>query len=483
MGKKTPRLQGKAPQLESAPPVESPGIRGPAAYILASLLLLTPCFWHSRLQAGDLSSHLYNAWLAQLIERGQAKGLTIVFQATNVLFDLALKALLGAVGAAAAQRIAVAVCVLVFAWGAFAFVSRVSGRPAWQMFPWIAVLAYGWVFHVGFFNFYLSLGICFWALAMAWDLNARGLAAAAGLLALGYVAHALPVMWAAGVIAQVFLARRFGDRVLIASLCGIVVMRVALSASMRTLWSASQIPLITGFDQAWVFDNKYLLVSLAGLAMCMIWIFRGAATRGSVIFQVCLLTAAGIAIMPGAILIPGYRHSLAYISERMSLVVAVCLLAWLGGAVRSRDRYVSILAAAVFFLLLYVDEGKLNRLEDQMDAAVAQLPPMRRVISGIETPPMRINAVTHLIDRVCVGRCYSYANYEPSTAQFRVRVTGENGIVPANYADSFGIQSGQYVVKERDLPLYQLVMDEHGGIQVRMPPAGQPCGMTAWNGF
>jgi hypothetical protein len=55
-----------------------------------SLLLLVPCFWQPRIQAGDLSSHLYNAWLAQLIERGQAPGLTLARQSNNVLFDLML---------------------------------------------------------------------------------------------------------------------------------------------------------------------------------------------------------------------------------------------------------------------------------------------------------------------------------------------------------------------------------------------------------
>ena len=47
----------------------------PAAALLISLLVLAPCFWQQRIQAGDLSSHLYNGWLALLIERGQAPGL------------------------------------------------------------------------------------------------------------------------------------------------------------------------------------------------------------------------------------------------------------------------------------------------------------------------------------------------------------------------------------------------------------------------
>jgi hypothetical protein len=40
------------------------------------------------IEASDLASHTYNAWLAQLIVRGQAPGLYVVSQATNVLSEL-----------------------------------------------------------------------------------------------------------------------------------------------------------------------------------------------------------------------------------------------------------------------------------------------------------------------------------------------------------------------------------------------------------
>ena len=111
------------------------------AYVLTSLLLLVPCYWQSRLQLGDLSSHIYNAWLAQLIESGRAPGLTIVPQTTNVLFDLMLSGLFKTLGAEAAQRISVSLAVLTFVWGAFAFVSVVAGRRAWGLMPAIAMLA------------------------------------------------------------------------------------------------------------------------------------------------------------------------------------------------------------------------------------------------------------------------------------------------------------------------------------------------------
>ena len=163
-------------------------------------------------QAGDLSSHIYNSWLARLIESGQAQGLEAVRQTTNILFDLMLGGLFRVVGAEAAQRISVSLVVLIFVWGAFAFISAVSGRRAWHLMPCIAMLAYGWVFHMGFFNFYLSLGLCFWALALAWEWKPWRLAAAAPILALAYLAHALPVVWTAGLLAYLWLAGRTAPR-------------------------------------------------------------------------------------------------------------------------------------------------------------------------------------------------------------------------------------------------------------------------------
>src|SRR5690348_1885503 len=142
-----------------------PATRRPIWYVLASVILLLLCYWHARLQAGDLSSHLYNAWLAGLIQGGKIHGLQMARQTTNLLFDLILSGLLQWLGPAWAQRLSASLCVLNFVCGAFAFVSAVAGRAAWQLLPCLAMLAYGWTFHMGFFNFYLSLGLSFASLA------------------------------------------------------------------------------------------------------------------------------------------------------------------------------------------------------------------------------------------------------------------------------------------------------------------------------
>src|SRR5215469_15521003 len=100
-------------------------MRAALRYVAAAVLLLLPCFWQPRIYAGDLSSHIYNAWLATLIEKGQAPGLVIQAMNTNVVFDVGLEWLLKVIGMDWAQRLSVSAVVLVFAAGVFLFIKAV----------------------------------------------------------------------------------------------------------------------------------------------------------------------------------------------------------------------------------------------------------------------------------------------------------------------------------------------------------------------
>ena len=461
-------------------------------YVLVSLLLLAPCYWQTRIQAGDLSSHIYNAWLAQLIRTGRMHGLQIVSQSTNILFDLMLSGLFRLFGPAAAQRISVSLSVLIFIWGAFAFAGAVSGRKPWQILPCIAMLAYGWVFHMGFFDFYLSLGLCFWALALLWEPDFQRVTAAFPILVVAYLAHALPVAWAVALAAYIAVARRLPASwrayLTAASMAAMVIVSVAIAKMMVSNWSARQIVLATGLDQFWVFDSKYAVVLIALLfiwaAMFLSLIHRGKGRQvvSSLPFQLCAISAAAVFVVPTAIQFPGFHHGLVYIAERMSLALGICLCALLAGAPPRRFQRGAIVAIAVlFFAFLFHDEHALNSFEDNVRDTVSTLPPGQRVISAIDDPDLRVNALAHVIDRACIGRCYSYANYEPSTAQFRIRAEAENPYVAYSYQDSWLMQVGMYVVKDRDLPLYQVDLDAGGQMVVKSLRAGVPCGSTTWN--
>ena len=360
---------------------------------LVSLLLLAPCYWQPRLQAGDLSSHINNSWLSQLIESGRPEGLTIVNQTTNILFDLILGGLFRLVGAEAAQRIGVSLAVLIFTWGAFAFIGAVGGRRPWHLLPCLAMLAYGWVFHMGFFNFYLSLGLCFWGMALVWEMKPRRILLAVPIFLLAYVAHALPVLWTAGLLIYVGVARRmkpFHRALLTASFVIVLITIHSIAARvMYVRWSPVQITLSTGLDQVWVFDTKYYVV-LMGLLVVWALMFLGLVRLwgprqvvGSVPFQLCILSAAAVLILPDTVLIPGFINALGYIAERMSLGVAVCVCAMLGTVQPKRlERWALVAVAAVFFCFVYLDERALNSFEDRMEYVVSQLAPAHRAVTA-----------------------------------------------------------------------------------------------------
>ena len=465
--------------------LEATGIRSVFLSLSLSLILLVPCFWQPRIQAGDLSSHLYNAWLAQLIDRGQAPGLTLVRQSNNILFDLMLSGLMRAWGVTAAQRIAVSIAVLVFFWGAFAFVwssSRSRPRKApWQLVPVLAMLSYGWVFHMGLFNFYISMGLCFGAIALVREGKWWAVAAAAALFGAAYVAHALPVAWAVGVLIYERAAQALAPRrpavLPIATLAALIVAGFLLGALLPTRRGVDQWVSMTGADQFWTYGRPYIGIAVAVLTAWALCFERVLSTNGvartlrDVRFQLCALCALSLVLLPGGVLLPGFRSGLDFVAERMSLAVAV-LFCSLAASVRLPKPLVVVMAAIafVFFGLSFTDDRALNRVETEMERAVAQLPPGQRVVSALADPESRIKSLTHLVDRICVGRCFSYANYEPATAQFRVRADRYNPFVVADYGESWSIQTGGYVVKTRDLPMYNIDLCEPGSPRICVAP-------------
>src|SRR6266581_8533505 len=181
-------------------------LRRKRSVILAvSVAVLIPCFWHSRIEAGDLASHVYNAWLAQLIEKGQAPGLYLTKQWNNILFDVTLLQVAKVTGFAVAQKFVVSACVLIFFWGIFAFISAITERPPWFLTPCLAMLAYGYSFSMGFINYYLSLGLAGFALALLW--RARGMDWVGGSIfaLLAILAHPIGFLWLVGTLAYVWI--------------------------------------------------------------------------------------------------------------------------------------------------------------------------------------------------------------------------------------------------------------------------------------
>lgn len=434
-----------------------------------SALELIPCFWHRRIEGCDLPSHVYNAWLAQLIAQGHAPGLWIATQWTNVLFDWLLSGLGSIFGLYAAEKIAVSICVLIFFWGAFALASVAGKRPAWFTIPCIAIVSYGWTFEMGFLNYYLSLGLSFCALAVFWRATGRTRWIAAAFLPFIYMAHPLGVLWlvfAAVFIGIVEVAPQSFRLALPFVSAGLLY---AFSEFIKYRYAGSRptgVSFFNGADQLVLFGARYYIPELGLLCFCIFcimsdvshrWRERGLWENYAVPLQLYALATLGAMLLPDTIYSPRYAVSVTYLLPRLTSISAVmicCLLT----VMRPRKWHIAGLAAiaALFFTFLYQDTGALNRMEAEVEQMVHQLPQGQRVLATLSPSLTSRILIHHVADRACIGWCYSYGNYEPSSRQFRIRAMPGNPIVMADAKATDQATIGDYSVQRADLPVYQI---------------------------
>jgi hypothetical protein len=132
---------------------------------------------------------------------------------------------------------------------------------------------------------------------------------------------------------------------------------------------------------------------------------------------------------------------------------------------RGRSWFVAGFAAcaAVFFLFLFQDTGNLNRLEGNADRIVAALPIGTRIVPVVNAPSgWQASFIFHEVERACIGRCFSYSNYEPASLEFRVRVAPGSNIVMSSVDDVESVASGDYVVQDSDPPLTAIYQCDDG---------------------
>lgn len=458
--------------------------------LAVSLVLVIPCYWHREIVSSDLGSHLYNAWLAQLIRRGQLPGLWIVHQHTNVLFDYLLSGFGGIFGLHTGEKLAVALSVLIFFWGLFALVSAAARRAPWFLAPCIALFAYGWTFHLGFFNYYLSLGFASFGVAILWRGAKREWILAVAFGALALVAHPLGVVWLVAAGAYVLVAERLPHRGLQLALLAVAVL--LLFGIHRYLWSHYNVYagpgpayVFSGLDQLFLFGShyyipEYALLAFAVIALAADIVFRRREPKFwlhyAIPAQLYVLTELSVHLLPGGIHFPPPTATLALLTERLTSVSAA-LICCLLGAMQPRKWHLAAtgIIAAMFFAFVYEDTATVNRMEQQVVQLVSQLPPNQRVMGTILRPPESRVLIQHILDRACITRCWSYGNYEPSTGLFRVRARPGNPYVLSSYDDAVDMENGEYTVQPEDLPVYQVYQCSASGTElcIRSLEAGE----------
>jgi hypothetical protein len=468
----------ESPSSEDRP--SAGALRQAAAFVQAywrrllstSAIVLIPCFWHREIEASDLGSHVYNAWLAQLIHQGQVRGLWIDHRWNNVLFDYLLSGLGGLFGLHAAERIAVSLAVLVFFWGAFSLVCAATRTAAWYVLPLIAMAAYGWTFHIGLFNYYLSLGLSFFGLAIVWRGTGRERLLALALVPLIVLAHPLGLFWLAAAGTYVILAERVPRTYHVFLWLGGIAILFGLHGYLWSHYLVEPHPdpawFFDGADQFVLYGDRYQIVEYAFLifaASALVWdVFRCWRKhekrfweRYLIAFELYALVFGAVLLLPRGVHVPGHIPAISLLTDRLtsvSLVLLLCLLA----AARPLKWHLAAAGAlaAVFFAFLYQDTGHINRMESQIARLVRTLPPRQRVVGTIEAPDGSRVMIQHILDRACVGYCYSYGNYEPASGMFRVRAAPGNPYVLGNFDRAVETEDGDYKVQATDLPLYQV---------------------------
>jgi hypothetical protein len=454
------------------------------AVLGVSALVVVPCVWHRHIEAGDLGSHVYNAWLAQLIGKGLAPGLYVARQWSNVLFDGALLHTGNLLGFAVAEKVVVAASVLVFFWGVFALAAAVGGRAPWLLAPCVAMLAYGYSFQMGFFNYYLSIGLGCFCLALAWRLEGKGRAidwVFLGIVAaLAYVAHPLGILWALATIVYLGVRRRLAGWWRLALPCAVTGALFALRwylhqrVNLAVDWQ-SGLPVwqLNGADQLIVYGDRYATFAWIGAAFGAICLGAEAAQRArdlawwksmALPAELYLVAFFVTATVPENLRVSLYAAWVGLLVSRLTTISAIlglCVLASI--RLRSWAGAGFVVLAAVYFLFLFQDTGAINRLEANAERLLATLPVGTRIVPTIAADPdWRAEFIGHVAERACVGRCFVYSNYEPSSRQFRVRVAERSWIVEPSAENAEDMQGGGYDIDAGDLPLKHLYQCERG---------------------
>jgi len=115
------------------------------------------------------------------------------------------------------------------------------------------------------------------------------------------------------------------------------------------------------------------------------------------------------------------------------------------------------LCALVFMIFSYQDTAKISQIESNAQTLIAKFPPGARIVPVISAPDdWRVQFIAHSVDRACIGHCFSYSNYEPSSGQFRIRVHPGSWVVTDSVEKSEAMSSGDYVIEPDDLPLVSI---------------------------
>ena len=112
--------------------------------------------------------------------------------------------------------------------------------------------------------------------------------------------------------------------------------------------------------------------------------------------------------------------------------------------------------ATVFFTFLYIDETAYNKVDRQITEIAHQVPKGGRFVAEISDSNSHVSPLLHAADWACIGHCFSYANYEPATGQFRIQVSEPNPVAAPTMEVAQGIEEGSHMITPQEAPIYSV---------------------------
>jgi hypothetical protein len=264
---------------------------------------------------------------------------------------------------------------------------------------------------------------------------------------------------------------------------------------MFGVWDSFGPGIYGGNDQIALYSNRYYVLSIVALlfgAACFAaegirrWRAQESWAKLRPPLELYSVVVLGTYVLPGVLRIPLYPGWIGAFALRLTTISAVLGLSVLGFMQpRKRQTLAFTIIAVIFFAFLYRDTGVLNRMELQVERLVGSLPRGERVTATIWAPPdSRVPYVVHIVDRACIGKCFSYENYEPASGEFRVRAGQGSPIAAADTDEREQMESGEYVVRPEDLPMAQIYQCDASDLTwlcIRQLTAGEANGRIGYH--
>jgi len=448
-------------------------------WLLIGILLVVsvvPCFWAERAGTGDLLSHVYNVWLVQQIKAGQAPGLSLATTHTNILFDVLLDHLVAWFGFGMGTKLGLAIAVVIYTGGQIALWRAVAPRGWRAVSPLALMFSYGWLYAIGFVNFYIALGLGYFAIALLWKgrPTRSQTALVAALLLLGWTAHFVAVLMVVAVIGYFVIAARLSARgtrlwFLVAALfllAGHAFLRLYGNEqyAFRPQWRF-------GPEQVWLFSDRYASFAAAvallwAIALVVLIRRKRSSILSDRVPQVYVLVALAGIFAPFGVRWISYSVTLGLLPGRITAIAAV-----FGCAIAARAEFgrrvliAGSLVTLAFFALLYGDTRRFNRAEAEIESVVHQLPRGSRIVSDLDWPESRVH-MWHLIDRACIGYAYDFGNYEAASGHFRIRVEPGNTLLTWVPPEIDPVATA-VLLRDKGIPVYEIYDDEEGHYHAR----------------